>query len=381
MNLKPMAFTIGACAASLIAGSGLYAWDGSPRADSCYAGNFGSPPSQKDKPLRIPCERCLVQVSKTESGWVETNSFSFVSVENGMLSIPSEMEGLRTKAIRPNAFAGNLEIKEVRIPSSVAWIGKRAFAGCTNLSSLVMLCGNHGSTLYDDGVGFIHSEAFMDCTSLTNVVFSDRLSAIYDWAFKGCRLLKEAALPLFVAHVSGSSFDDCESLRSGDLSLAMDVMVYAYRGCPSLEEFRVSSNNTTYVVYDGALYYKDLHALLRVPPQLDARIFSVRDGVKVICPFAFENSQIESVRLPDSLICIGEQAFSCCTNLDSVSIPKGVEEIGGHAFIGCVKLKEVFFMGDKLPKIGDRAFPPCVRMRLRGTKPCDMVEVIRSKEF
>ena len=89
----------------------------------------------------------------------------------------------------------------------------------------------------------------------------------------------------------------------------------------------------------------------------------MRDGVKAICPFAFEDCQIESVTLPDSLVYIGEQAFSCCTNVASVSIPRGVEEIGDYAFIGCVKLKDVTFMGDQLPKIGERAFPQCVKFR------------------
>lgn len=363
MKLTLMALGIGACVASLFGRSALYAWNGAPGADNRIASRCDLGYSQKEKFLRIPCGRCLVQVAMTESGEAKTNSLTFVCVENGTLSIPSEVEGFRTRAIRPNAFAGNLEIREVRIPSSVARIGERAFAGCSNLCSLVMLCGDPDSVFYDDGVRYMHSEAFKDCVSLTNAVFPARLNVMYEWVFKGCRSLKEATLPSSVIHVSGSAFDDCESLRSGDLSLTMEAMFYAYRGCSSLEEIRVSSNNTTYAVYEGAVYYKDLRALLRVPPQLGVRTFSVRDGVKAICPFAFENSQIESVTLPDSLVYIGEQAFSCCTNIASVSIPKGVEEIGDHAFIGCVKLMDVVFMGERLPKIGDGAFPQCVKFR------------------
>jgi hypothetical protein len=301
----------------------------------------------------------------TELGETRTNSISFVQVENGVLSIPCEMDGLRTKAIKANAFAGNLEIREVYIPSSVAWIGKRAFAGCSNLCSVVMLRGASDSALYDDGVAHIHSEAFMDCTSLTNVVFSSNLNIISDDAFKGCRSLREAPIPSDVIHVSGSSFNDCDSLRTGDLSLTMDAMLYAYRGCPSLKAVHVSSNNTMYTVYDGAVYYKDLRALLRVPPQLGVRTFNVREGTKAICPFAFEDCRIESVTLPDSLVCIGDFAFSSCTNLVSVLIPSRVEEIGNYAFIGCTRLKNVIFMGNRLPKIGDRDFPQGVKFRVK----------------
>lgn len=363
MRLKPIAFRLCVCATNLIGWPALYAESGLSCDGNRIVGKYGSAILQDANCLRIPCGRCLVQFAKTEKGEIKTNSLSFVRVENGALSIPSEIEGLCTRGIKPNAFAGNLEIREVLIPSSVAWIGERAFAGCSNLCSIVMLSGNHASAIYNYGVGHIHNEAFMDCVSLTNVVFPDRLAVIHDSAFNGCRSLKKATFSSVVGHVSGSSFDYCEGLRCGDLSLTMDAMFYAYRGCPSLEKVCVSSNNTMYAVYDGAVYYKDLRALLRVPPQLGVRTFAVRDGVKAICPFAFENSPVESVTLPDSLAYIGEQAFSCCTNLVSVSIPVGVEEIGNYAFIGCVKLKEVTFMGDQLPKIGDSAFPQCVKFR------------------
>ena len=361
-----MAFCFVVCAASLIGRSVLLAVDGGSIADVSSMSNRDSILLHEKESLRIPYERCLEQVAMTVSGETKTPPRSFVRIENGVLSIPRETEGFRTKAIKANAFAGNLEIREVRVPSSVAWIGKRAFAGCSNLCSVVMLCGASDSALYDDGVAYIHSEAFMDCTSLTNMVFPARLNAIYEWAYKGCRSLNEAILPPDVIHVSGSTFDACESLRSGDLSLTMDTMLYAFRGCPSLGNIRVSSNNATYAVYDGAVYYKDLRALLRVPPQLGVRTFNVREGTKAICPFAFEDCRIESVTLPDSLVCIGDFAFSSCTNLVSVSIPSRVEEIGNYAFIGCTRLKNVIFMGHRLPKTSDVAFPQHVKISIKS---------------
>lgn len=51
---------------------------------------------------------------------------------------------------------------------------------------------------------------------------------------------------------------------------------------------------------------------------------------------AFENSDVISVIIPNSVKSIGEQAFWCCENLTYVSIPNSVTSIGGAAFHGCI---------------------------------------------
>lgn len=57
----------------------------------------------------------------------------------------------------------------------------------------------------------------------------------------------------------------------------------------------------------------------------------------------FSGSDIESVELPDSIVSIGESAFSECKNLKSVSFGKGLEYIGLFAFKGCASLEKAEF--------------------------------------
>ena len=69
--------------------------------------------------------------------------------------------------------------------------------------------------------------------------------------------------------------------------------------------------------------------------------FTVPDGITYICGKAFEDSEITSVSLPDSVQEFGFGAFSGCKNLTDFTIPDGVTDIVSCMFSGCRNLKKV----------------------------------------
>lgn len=93
--------------------------------------------------------------------------------------------------------------------------------------------------------------------------------------------------------------------------------------------------------------------------------------------YAFRNSYLESIVLPNSLETvgtgvfsnsyhltsitfgngiIGNEMFKDCTALESVTIPAGITEVRANAFDGCTKLTNITFENDK---IGDYMFANC----------------------
>jgi hypothetical protein len=60
--------------------------------------------------------------------------------------------------------------------------------------------------------------------------------------------------------------------------------------------------------------------------------------VTSICDNAFEESDIRSVSIPDTVRSIGWFAFRNCASLTKVIISKNVSEIGYEAFHGCISL-------------------------------------------
>lgn len=69
----------------------------------------------------------------------------------------------------------------------------------------------------------------------------------------------------------------------------------------------------------------------------------------------YENTDLKSVVIPDTVKLIDSYAFSWCENLESVVIGNGVTKLGAEAFSWCDNLTDITF-GNSLLEIGDNAF-------------------------
>lgn len=77
-----------------------------------------------------------------------------------------------------------------------------------------------------------------------------------------------------------------------------------------------------------------------------------------IGPYAFSDTKINSIVLPEGLTKISDGLLDNCESLKSVVIPNSVTEIGFSAFSGCSSLTEVT-LPDNVTEIGKGAFVGC----------------------
>jgi hypothetical protein len=82
------------------------------------------------------------------------------------------------------------------------------------------------------------------------------------------------------------------------------------------------------------------------------------NGIEKIGKAAFAYTDIKTVILPKSVLEISEQAFSFCTELESLTLNQGLSTIGNEAFGYTQNLTEIVIPAS-VTKISERAFSGC----------------------
>ncbi len=205
-------------------------------------------------------------------------------------------------------------IKTATIRSGVTSIGQSAFDGYSTIASVVI----------PDTVTVIGRRAFYGCSLLNDVMLPKDLIEIGDAAFFACRSLEEITIPSKVEHIGYGAFSSCISLQT----------------------ISVETGNTAYCVEDGVLYTIDMKQLIAYPSGMPAQDYMIPFGVTQIGDFAFQESKITSVTIPDSVVSIGKWAFITCNSITEITIPANVSEIGKGAFTACGRLTDIFVAKD-----------------------------------
>jgi hypothetical protein len=131
------------------------------------------------------------------------------------------------------AFMDCCGLTSISIPSSVTSIGIQAFMGCRSLTSVAI-----PSSLTSLGYG-----AFLGCSGLTNsITIPSGVTSIEDWTFGDCIGLKSIVIPSSVTSIGDYAFYFCMSLTS----------IYAYPTTPV--DLSSSPNVFTYVPYTCTLF-------------------------------------------------------------------------------------------------------------------------------
>ena len=131
--------------------------------------------------------------------------------------------------------------------------------------------------------------------------------------------------------------DDNERVKA---SLAKYGLAYA-----KTIELTERTRSIGYTDIDGIVYSADRKILL-VCPGRRTKPVNIPEGTEVISAFAFADSMIESVSMPDSLKQIEQHAFNSCKCLMHVDIGKGLTNLGepfslGAMFNGCRSLQHI----------------------------------------
>ena len=228
--------------------------------------------------------------------------------------------------IQPLTFRGCVRLAGVTIPASVQRIDSWAFAYCYSLKNVTFAPGSR--------VNYISQGAFTYCTSLQSLTLPDALTSMSDDAFAYCGALKAVTIPAGVKTLPERAFYACSALETvdftGDGLTGMGHSAFFW--CTKLTTIRTAGKPglpaTLTSIPRWAFYRCDSLA------QLD---LSSATALRTIEPYAFNESGVVDLKLPQNLKTIGLLAFEGCGKLKTIdwNRPDNDEdllEVGEKAF-------------------------------------------------
>lgn len=198
-----------------------------------------------------------------------------------------------------------------------------------------------------NGVSSIGSCAFWK-TGVLSVEISPSVTAIGNSAFRSSSLIS-VTIPSGVKTIGDSAFQQCENLSSVTVSEGVETICQnAFRACASLTSIDLPAS----IGEVGAAAFFQCQALTSVKFAPGNKQVKMGDNMFTQCYY------LMSVTLPKSIDRIGEGMFQNCLLLPGVEIPQGAESIGTFAFSSCSGFTTVI-IPDSVTTIGIAAFASC----------------------
>jgi hypothetical protein len=120
------------------------------------------------------------------------------------LDIPDTTNTYRVTSIAMQAFLDKTTLTNVIIGTNIAIIGYQAFGGCNALTSIIL----------PDSVTNIGQYAFEPCASLASVKLPSHLAIIPSEMFGDCSSLASITIPDSVTNIQSAAFDNCSGLTA-----------------------------------------------------------------------------------------------------------------------------------------------------------------------
>ncbi|MCI9490749.1 MAG: leucine-rich repeat protein [Dorea sp.] len=321
------------------------------------------------------------------------------------LTIPEELDGYPVVGIGKAAFKRKTSLGAVVIPDGVTKIAAEAFSNCGNLNSVSLpngLVELEGAafeacqeldlivipkSLVKCKYAFLGSGGIIGpfgyCSSLRNVIFEEGIKAIPEEIFYGCTGLREVKIPDTVTKIGKEAFMDCVNIERVDTGASVtEIGIRAFANCKSISELKLSKQ---LVYMDGEAFVNCISLKeIEIPKTLAKCGHAFLSNGGAIGPFGYCSNLtnvifeegitmvpeeiflgctgLREVRIPNTVMEIGANAFRECTNLEKAVLPNGLVAIYGSAFSNCSNLLEIN-IPDSVTSMGTYTFESCTAMK------------------
>ena len=232
-----------------------------------------------------------------------------------------------------------------------------------------------------------------------NIIIPSNIINIGTGAFWNSTSLVSVEIPNGVKSIGGDAFYYCSNLKYVNIPRSVEAIGNdPFAGCPLVSLTNDSSN---FFLEDGVLYDKANTNIIHYPINNSSTYFIIPNGIKYIGKHTFYDcSNLISVTIPKSVICIENNVFAGCKNLklinnspnfilengvlynkektqlialidyelETLVIPESVKTIGKNSFWNCLNLKSLT-ISNSVTRIGYNPFAGCNFLVLKNNSP------------
>lgn len=214
-----------------------------------------------------------------------------------------------SSAISSSAFSYCIGLKNLTVETPS--IGTSAFYGCTGLKSLVIKCPS------------ISGNAFSSCTALESVEIKGNPTYYANGIFQNCLSLQTVTFENDPYTYPSNMFQGCSNLDMMFIRTAGAIGNYAFSDTGLTAVAITAASIQQYAFsFCGSLYTA-----------------SILPGCTTLGPYAFYQTGLEMVNIPDSVTSLGQSCFYRNSLLEEVSVPGVTNFSGASAFAYCTGLK------------------------------------------
>lgn len=292
--------------------------------------------------------------------------------------IPSVYEGIQITAMGENFAKSNTNIEKVTIPGSIKNIPDYSFSHCTNLKEVTLNEGliSIGKLAFEycsfykliipSSCTTIGLEAFQYNSSLYHVYIPKSVTSMGDYTFYSIGTnayicLEHEAIPSNWNSnwSSNTNYINCQKLVEGE---DFNYVIRSYYGDLSVVILRLTEATKQLQNYTVPTEIEGISDI-RIGRYVFKNNKYIRSidltGVTRIYLEAFSGcSNLNSVTFSNSLVAIENKAFQSCSSLLRLEIPSSCTEIMSFAFDSCSSLSYIY-IPSTTTTIGQYAFDEC----------------------
>lgn len=297
-----------------------------------------------------------------------TDVISIPSSINLYFENTASFNTIRITEIAQSAFKNQDQIKELVLPSTITIINSSAFDGCTNLEYInlpkslekigkfaFLHCEKLKEINIPSKVKIIEESSFSSCFNLTQVTFNNdsQLQSIENGAFSLCINLSEIIIPSSVQKIGSEAFSACNKIASFTIPNSVETIgSAAFKGWGYKQiiyvEDRLGPPDEGWALWDKECNAKVFWLHSSYTAGLKFTLTTNVNGEKVYQVSADTDLDSENVIIPNNyggypVTIIANSAFYQNKNIRTIYIPNTIEYIERQAFAECSNLSIVSF--------------------------------------